>query len=275
MTDYLDEVLATITPAAPAIEITDVSVTLGDRLVLDSVSLQFDVGEVVVVVGPNGAGKSTLLAVLAGDRKPDSGEVFLDGNPLSQLRPVEQSRLRAVLLQENRTSFPFTAKQVVQMGRRPWRGTPAEEQDEIVIDSAMAYTEVAHLAHRTFPTLSGGEKARTSFARTLAQGTMVHILDEPTAALDIHHQEILLEQAKHNARSGMAVIVVLHDLTCAAAYADRIVMLSHGRVRAVGSPREVMTSELLSEVYEHPVEVIDRNDGSGPIIVPVRNRLGG
>jgi len=232
-----------------------VRVAYGAHTVLDGVDLAVDAGEVVALVGPNGAGKSTLLSVLGGDPRPDAGRVLLDGVDLQAQDLRRLARRRAVMLQETRLSFPFRVEEVVHMGRHPWRGTPQERGDDAVVADAMADADVVHLAPRTFPTLSGGEKARTSFARTLAQQAPVLLLDEPTAALDVRHQESLLARVRRAAQDGAAVVVVLHDLTLAAAWADRVVVLADGRVRADGPPSDVLTSDLLSVVYQHPIDV--------------------
>ncbi|MBO3089074.1 heme ABC transporter ATP-binding protein [Cellulomonas dongxiuzhuiae] len=253
-----------------------VRVAYGAHTVLDGVDLEVDAGEVVALVGPNGAGKSTLLSVLGGDPRPDAGRVLLDGVELQAQDLRRLARRRAVMLQETRLSFPFRVEEVVHMGRHPWRGTPQEDGDDAVVAAAMSDADVVHLAARTVPTLSGGEKARTSFARTLAQQAPVLLLDEPTAALDVRHQEALLARVRQAARGGAAVVVVLHDLTLAAAWADRVVVLADGRVRADGAPADVLTSDLLSAVYQHPVDVWHRPSGvpgaPGEIVVlPVRS----
>ena len=245
-------------------------VTYGRSVVLDGVDLDVRGGEVVALVGPNGAGKSTLLAVLSGDPRPDAGHVLLDGVDLREQRLTDLARRRAVMLQEARVSFAFRALDVVAMGRHPWRGTSHEDQDDAVVARAMAEADVTGLAARTFPTLSGGEKARVAFARVLAQQGDVLLLDEPTAALDVRHQESVLARARTAARDGAAVVVVLHDLTLAAAYADRVVVLDAGRVRADGPPRDVLTAALLSDVYRHPVEVVERPGTDEVVVLPVR-----
>jgi len=247
-----------------------VGLRLGETTVLADVDLEVRAGEVLALVGPNGAGKTSLLSLLAGDLAPSSGEVLLDGRPVMAHRPTELARRRGVLLQENRLSFPFEVLDVVRMGRAPWRGTPLEDDDDAAVARAMGAAEVVHLARRTFPTLSGGEKSRSSFARVLAQDPRVLFLDEPTAALDIRHQERTLALARERAGAGDAVVVVLHDLSLAAAYADRILLLSRGRVAAAGTPAEVLDAELLSRVYDHPVETLERADGS-LLVLPVRS----
>ncbi|WP_156225679.1 heme ABC transporter ATP-binding protein [Pseudactinotalea suaedae] len=247
-----------------------VSLELGGRRVLDDVSVVVGPGELVVLVGPNGAGKSSLLGVLSGDLAPASGSVDLDGVPLASIPAARLAQQRSVQMQENRLAFAFATREVVEMGRAPWRRTSAARDDDLVVEEAMAATDVRDLAEQSFPTLSGGEKARTSFARVLAQRTPVILLDEPTAALDIRHQEATLVRARVCAHEGAAVVVVLHDLSLAAAYADRLVLLDRGAVRADGPARQVCDAQLLGDVYGHPVEVLDHP--SGPLVIPARPR---
>lgn len=248
--------------------VRDVGVTLAGARILDEVDLVVSAGEIVVLVGPNGAGKSTLLSVLSGDLVPTDGIVELDERPLTSWSARDLAKRRAVLLQKQGLAFGFGVEEVVRMGRSPWWRTEREDDDDRVVAQSMERADVTELAQRRFPTLSGGEQARTSFARVLAQETPVILLDEPTAALDIGHQETLLTVARDAARAGASVVVVLHDLSLAAAYADRVCVLAQGRVRADGPPRVVLTSELLSEVYRHPVQVIDHSGAL--VVVPVR-----
>jgi len=247
-----------------------VSVTLGGRTVLHDVSIDVRAGEFLALVGPNGAGKSTLLGVLAGDIAASAGDASLHGVSLRDWRSGEQARRRAVLLQEQRLSFPFRVSEVVAMGRAPWRGHRAEDSDERIVADAMTTADVTAFADRGFPTLSGGEKARTSYARVLAQDVPILLLDEPTAALDIHHQEAVLGNARAAADDGAAVVAVLHDLSLAAAYADRVALLCDGEVRAQGRPRDVLAAELVSEVYQHEVDVFDHPNRDELVIVPRR-----
>lgn len=276
---------APLSPGEVTLEARGVTVHLGGTPILTEVDLDLRRGEVTVLVGPNGAGKSTLFGVLAGDIAPLAGTVrIIAGSPaaggsasreladVSALRPKELSRRRAVQMQDSRLAFSFTARDAVEMGRAPWAGTPEEERDDEVIAAALAAGEVTHLAARQVPSLSGGERSRVAFARLLAQETEILLLDEPTAALDIRHQEHVIAAARARARAGATVMVIVHDLSLAAAYADRIVLLEGGRVRAVGSPAEVLTAELVSEVYQHPVTVLTAPEGGELLIVPVRRR---
>lgn len=250
----------------PVLSAESVTVRIGGRVLLDAVDLDVHAGEVLALVGPNGAGKSTLLGVIAGDTEPDSGRTTLDGTDLRRWRLADLARRRALLTQANAVAFPFTVREVVAMGRAPWAGRPEDDDDEVIIDETMVATDTSHLRLRTFPTLSGGEKARASLSRALAQRAGVLLLDEPTAAVDLRHQEIVLELARSVADAGGAVVVVLHDLELAAAWSDRMVMLSDGRIRAQGAPAEVLIPELVEEVYQQPV-LIHRHPVTGDLLV--------
>ncbi|MEA9987107.1 MULTISPECIES: heme ABC transporter ATP-binding protein [Subtercola] len=252
------------------LEAVGVSLAIDGRTILDSVSLVAARGTVHALVGPNGAGKSTLLSVLSGDTAPAAGEVRIEGRPLATWPLRELARRRAVLLQQNAVFFPFTVQQVVEMGRAPWRGTVSDHHDEAAVAEALALAEVDIFSERHVPTLSGGERARVAFARVLAQSAGILLLDEPTAALDLRHQEHVLGVARTRARCGDAVIVVLHDLTLAAAFADTVTVLQGGRVAATGGPDAVFTSDLLTQVYDHPIEVIRHPRTNAAIVQPVR-----
>ncbi|MFS3128245.1 heme ABC transporter ATP-binding protein [Nocardioides sp. Bht2] len=254
--------------ATAALSARGISLAFGTAEILRNVDVDVRAGEVLSLVGPNGAGKSTLLSVLAGDQAPDSGAVLLGERGLTTLSAKELARERGMLLQKQLLSFGFRVREVVEMGRAPWHRTDREDFDDAVIADSMKRADVTHLGDRFFPTLSGGEQARTAFARLLAQETPILMLDEPTAALDIHHQEQVLEVARDAADAGAAVVVVLHDLSLAAAYSDRICVLANGEVRALGAPAEVLVPEMLSDVYQHPVQVIQHQDQL--IVVPVR-----
>lgn len=251
-------------------EASDIVVTRGNRRLLDGVNLDLQEGEILALLGPNGAGKSTLLAVLSGDITPDSGEVKFRDKTLDSWSLGELARKRSVLLQDNQVLFPFTVHQVVEMGRAPWRRTPSEAQDPEAIAWAIEKTNISHLGNRRVPSLSGGERGRAAFARTITGRTGVLMLDEPTAALDLGHQEELLQLVRERADAGDAVIIVLHDLNLAAAFADRIALLNSGKIFACGKPEEVLTAQTISEVYETPVEVIKHPVTGRGIVMPLR-----
>lgn len=189
---------------------------------------------------------------------------------MGRWRPRELAVRRSVLPQHTSVAFPFTVAQVVAMGRVPWAGTAQAAEDETAVAAAMAETEVTEFAGRTFGTLSGGERARVALARVLAQRTPVLLLDEPTAALDLRHQDLVLSVAAARAASGCGVLAVLHDLNLAAAYADRVAVGADGRLVACGPPAEVLTAELLTGVYHREVEVVAHPRTGAPLVLPVR-----
>ncbi len=266
--DDVDSVTAgTVTMRARAVD-----AQRSGRRVLDSVDLEVVAGEVLTLVGPNGAGKSTLLAVLAGELQPTSGDVEIHGRAMRAWSEGELARRRAVLPQQHTVGFSFTAEQVVRMGRSPWQRTARAEDDDIAVTEAMLDCDVARLADRPFAALSGGERARVSLARVLAQRTSTVLLDEPTAALDIGHQEAVMTLARTRAAAGRAIVVVLHDLALAASYADRVAVLDGGVLDAVGAPREVFDAARLTRVYGHPVEVLDHPVSGELLVLPVRGR---
>ncbi|KAA9134599.1 heme ABC transporter ATP-binding protein [Microbacterium caowuchunii] len=257
--------------AETAFALEGVGYRIGAVEILQDVSFEVAYGRVLALVGPNGAGKSTLLGLLTGDATATSGTVTLEGRPLSEFRSSDLSRRRAVLLQDNQVSFAYTAYEVVEMGRAPWIGYDHGD-DERAIRASLDRADVAHLATRVFSSLSGGERARVSLARVLAQDTPIVMLDEPTAALDLRHQEDVLRIARELAARGRAVIVVLHDLSLAAAYADDVAMLAGGRLRAFGAPEDVLTEQRVAEVYGTPVRVLADPDTGRPIVLPRRSR---
>lgn len=264
-----------VEPGRVVARTTDATVELGGVAVLDEASLDVRAGEIVALVGPNGAGKSTLLSVLVGDRHPDAGTAELCGRPVGSWSATDAARRRAVLPQQSTTTFPFTVLDIVRMGRAPWIGTIAEQDDDAIVDAAIERVEVGHLAHRSVPSLSGGEQARAALARVLAQRAQLLALDEPTAALDLRHQELVLGLARERAHAGDGVVTVLHDLGLAAAYADRVVLLAAGRIVADGVPATVLEPARLSEVYRHDVEVVVHPVTGALLVLPKRDLLVG
>lgn len=242
-----------------------IGVQVGERRLLHDVSLQVTGGETVIIIGPNGAGKSTLLAALAGDLILASGRVLINDREIAQLKPKQLALLRAVLPQQSVIQFAFTCREIVEMGRGPQKNAG---DGDLAIDRALELVDAVELGNRMFPTLSVGEQARVSLARVLAQETPVLLLDEPTAALDLRHQQLVMQVAKRLAARGAAIVAILHDLNLAAAYADRIVLLHRGEVVADGSPWETMTEPLLEMVFECPVVVTPHPQIGCPLVVP-------
>ena len=253
----------------PGLRADRVSYAVQDRTLVSKVGVDLGPGEMLAIVGPNGAGKSTLCALLAGDLAPMEGEVEVCGRAVRATKPAALARLRSMLSQHTPLRFPFTAREVALMGRHPhiprWRSPT--ETDYALAEGAMQSTQVLHLADRLYPTLSGGEQRRVSLARVLAQDTPVVLLDEPTAALDIGHQQLVMSLCRQLANDGRAVLAVLHDLNLAGAYADRIMVMSEGEVVAVGRPEEVLCPDLLSAVFNQQVMVMPHPQTDKPVVL--------
>ena len=243
----------------------DAAYAVDGRALVEHISLAFAPGTLTALVGPNGAGKSTLLGLAAGDLRPTSGSATLHGRPINEWRAKELARERAVLPQDHAVRFAFSVREVVAMGRLPH--PPDPDADARIVDESMAAADVAALAARDVQTLSGGESARTTFARVLAQRTPLLLLDEPTAALDLHHQERLMRAIRALAADGACVLVVLHDLNLAARHADRIVLLDRGRIAADGTPHDVLRADVIERVYRQRVSVLAHPARDIPLVV--------
>ncbi|TXS04671.1 ABC transporter ATP-binding protein [Streptomyces sp. col6] len=225
-----------------------VSREAGGRLLLDGVTLAPQPGTTVGLIGPNGSGKSTLLRILAGLLAPHAGTVTLDGEPLAAAGRRQVARRVAVVDQHAVTQDELSVLDVVRLGRIPHRrawSAPTGE-DAAAVDAALERTGLTGLRERSWHTLSGGERQRVQIARALAQQPRELLLDEPTNHLDIQHQLELLSLV---ASLPLTAVIALHDLNLAAMFCDRIVVLSGGRAVAGGTPEQVITEELIEEVY--------------------------
>lgn len=228
---------------------------LRGRVLLDEVSLRVASGCVHVLLGPNGAGKSTLLRLLAGDLRAGSGAATLDERPLAAWDALALARRRAVMMQREHLPFPFTAAEVVALGRLPWQRDGRRADERAWIAEALAMAGASALASRRYPQLSGGERARVQFARALAQiiepaaAPRYLLLDEPTASLDFAFQHECLATLHRLSRDGVGVLAILQDPNLALRYADTVSLLDHGRIVADGTPEEVLTPERLHAVY--------------------------
>ncbi len=248
-----------------------VSAGYGGDPVLDDVSVGLRKGEILAVVGPNGAGKSTLVRVLAGTLTATSGEVRLAGAALPSLARREIARRVAVVEQESTVAFGFTVREVVAMGRAPrqsgWMVASAE--DEAAVERALERCELQKLGARQVNELSGGERRRVVIARALAQDPEVLLLDEAAAHLDIQHAEDFYSTAAAESERGVACMAVMHDLTAAARWSDRVLLLAEGRVVALGPSDQVLTEAQLSATFGVALRVGATPDGE-PFVVPRR-----
>lgn len=249
----------------------DIRVSYGKHEALRGVSLTALPGEVTAIVGPNGSGKSTLLGAITASL-PYHGTVSLNGQDIRGMKPWQLAAQRAVLPQASRLAFPFTVIEVVRLGLQS--GT-AGDRPEVPMQ-ALARVSLAHYADRTFQELSGGEAQRVMLARVLAQvwapvengQPRWLLLDEPVSSLDIAHQLQVMDIARGFARAGGGVIAVMHDLNLTALYADRVALLATGKRMAFGRPQEVLTDEILSDVYGCALRVSAPPPAGIPFVLP-------
>ncbi|QGV77316.1 ABC transporter ATP-binding protein [Streptomyces ficellus] len=230
------------------IDIDDLNVEIAGARLVEDVTLRVADGQLVGLVGPNGSGKSSLLRCVYRALRPAAGTVRVDGDDLHAMSAREGARRLAALPQESVAEFDFTVTEVVAMGRLPHQGAAARTtvEDRQTCASALARVGAGHLADRGFLTLSGGEKQRVLIARALAQQPRVLVLDEPTNHLDIAQQLDVLSLVRG---SRLTVLTALHDLNLAAVHCDLLYVIEHGRIVASGTPYDVLTPELLAEVF--------------------------
>ena len=226
---------------------TALSVTVRDRRLIEDIDFRLDAGELTGIIGANGAGKSTLLRALLGLQRA-SGQITLGGQALENHSAAARARLIAYLAQGHAAHWPLSVREVVALGRMP-HGGGASAQDAAIIERTLHATDTATLATRNVLTLSGGERARVMLARALAVTPRVLLADEPLAALDPSHQIRIMQLLAAEAAAGLAIGIVLHDLTLAARFCTRLVLLHNGRVLAAGTPREVLADALLAEAF--------------------------
>lgn len=247
----------------------DISVARHGRQLLHAVTMHVQAGEVVGLIGPNGAGKSTLLSVMAGLDKPQRGDVYLSGKRLASIDRGERAQALGYLEQQATVHWPMSVESIVSLGRMPhmsaWQSM--QEDDKAAVNRALLATDCEDFRKQSVLTLSGGELTRVMLARALAAEPTLLLADEPVAALDVGHQLQIMEYLREFAVDQRAVVVVLHDLSLAARYCDQIYLLHEGRLQAQGTPADVLTEDMLRDVYG--VEVTIGCD-QVPWIVPVK-----
>ncbi|MGY1652353.1 ABC transporter ATP-binding protein [Geodermatophilus sp. SYSU D01119] len=244
-----------------------------DRVVVDGLDLDLTDGSFTAIVGPNGCGKSTLLRALGRLLRPAAGQVVLDGRSIARTPTREVARVLGLLPQTPVAPSGLTVADLVARGRHPhqswlrqWSG-----DDEAVVTEALAWTDMADLGDRPVDELSGGQRQRAWISMALAQQTDLILLDEPTTYLDLSHQIDVLELvARLHAERGRTVVVVLHDLNLAARYAHRLVAMRDGVLVASGTPHEVLTEQLLADVFDLEARVVPDPVAGTPMVVPVR-----
>lgn len=262
------------------LEAREVTVSYGTREAIAGVSLKAAPRQMIAVIGPNGAGKSTLMRALNGAKEISRGEILLDGKPLADYGRRAVSRRIAVVAQEAELRFPVTVMEFVLGGRYAWSNTGTwgweTERDVECAVRAMRETELEDFGARRMNELSGGERQRALLARALATEANILLLDEPTANLDLAHQATVLSLLRSRCdERGAAAVVVTHDINLAAEFANSVLLLKDGRTRAFGEPREVLTPELLREVFKIQVLVDAHPTTGAPRITPVHTARAG
>lgn len=259
------------------IAITDLVVSYhqASRNAVDGVSFLVPRGKLTALAGPNGSGKSSIVRALLRRADIVGGEVSIDGNDVNEVSFADLARMVAVVPQREEAAFPTRVHDYVALGRYPhlglWRAPDSD--DDRAVNRALAQAGVEELAERGTDALSGGEWQRVRIARALAQETPALVLDEPTTFLDVAHEMAIFELLSSLARSGLAVLLVSHQLNLVARFADTIVLLDEGKVAASGAAEEVMNAERLEAIYRWPV-VITRDPAVGaPALVPLRRPL--
>lgn len=248
------------------------TLSIDERTLVREVSLAVRPGEVLAIIGPNGAGKTTLLRALCGDLAPTRGQVSFNGRALADWPARERALALAVLTQANSLTFGFTVAEVVSLGRSPH--STGAVVDHRICRAAMKALDVLHLAERAYPSLSGGEQQRVQLARVMAQiwrsdsdADRLLLLDEPVTSLDLGHQRQLMQAVRDFADSGVGVVMVVHDISLAAAYSDHLLALKEGACVAYGRPEQVVTEALISDLFDSPVRVIVHPDTGKPVVL--------
>ncbi|MGY1750524.1 ABC transporter ATP-binding protein [Modestobacter sp. SYSU DS0511] len=265
----------TTRPDAPPVRLAADGVRLayGEKVVVDSLDLELTDGSFTAIVGPNGCGKSTLLKALGRLLRPTGGTVLLDGRAITSTPTREVAKVLGLLPQTPLAPEGLTVADLVARGRHPHQSWLRQwsSDDEAVVDEALRWTDMAELADSPVDALSGGQRQRAWISMALAQGTDLLLLDEPTTYLDLAHQVDVLELVgRLHAERGRTVVVVLHDLNLAARYAQRLVAMKDGVLVAAGTPAEVLTEQLLADVFELEARVVPDPVTGTPMVVPVR-----
>lgn len=257
------------------LETKDIAISFGGASLLRNVDLSVASNEMVGLIGPNGSGKTTLLRVLGNLRRPDAGAVELDGRQVEQISERQLSKKIACLAQGGDAHWPMRVDALVALGRLPHRQPfgGLKDADLAAIERALHSADVSSLRHRTMAHLSGGERMRVLLARALAVEAPLLLADEPVAALDLLHQLSVMELLLSTARKGTGIIVVLHDLSLAARFCDRLVLIARGGVIAQGTPAEVLSRENLALAYG--VDVVCGESAGIPYFLPRAAALDG
>lgn len=251
-----------------------ISFRIKNAMLLKETSVEFSAGRFHVVMGANGASKSTLLKLLAGDLKPTSGKIFIEGKELSHLSKMQLATRRAVLSQHYHLAFPISVEELVRMGRYPYFSTQPTAADLSICKKAMQLMDVVHFAERDYTTLSGGEAQKVQMSRVLAQiwneggrEKKLLFLDEPVSHLDVKYQYQLLRVAKEFCQQGTTVVAILHDINLAIAFADRILFMKEGEIRHVAEDATQITPDIIEETFGVSSMILHESHYPRPIVV--------
>lgn len=265
----LESALTTTSQDTATLATRDLSLGYGERLIIDRLSVELPAARITAIVGPNGCGKSTLLAGLSRILAPRGGAVLLDGRDMAHTPTREVARRLALLPQDASAPDGLTVEELIQFGRQPYRGLMRQWSagDAAIVRAALRATRLEALADRPLDALSGGQRQRAWIAMAVAQDTPLLLLDEPTSALDLGHQIEVLDLVRKLAREGKTVVMVIHDLASACRYADHLIAMHNGRIVAQGAPLDVVSEQLVEQLYGVRCTLM-REPGTGaPLIV--------
>ena len=255
------------------LKLQDINYTIGAKQILSGIQINFEPGKLHMILGPNGSGKTSLLKIASGQIQNYNGSVFYDNHLISQIPTATLATYRSYLSQQNNIPFPLTVAQLIQMGRYPHYSYEPTKNDFKVINEVVNKLEITHLLNRDFNTLSGGEQQRVQFARVLAQvwekGTNNNrylFLDEPLNNLDIQYQKYLLQTIREFIKEDLVVIMIVHDINWALAFADKVYFLNKGTLVAQGNPTEIINEKLIMEVFNITSKIISVPGQNYPLV---------
>jgi iron complex transport system ATP-binding protein len=252
----------------------NIAYSIGSKQILKGISLDFSPGEFVMILGPNGSGKSTFLKIFSGEIARFHGKVLYDDKSIAELSKEELATRRAVMSQQTELSFPLTVEEVVMMGRYPHFTFSPGKKDVAICNEVLGRMNLSSFRERNYPTLSGGEKQRVQYARVLAQiwekpenGRRYLFLDEPLNNLDISYQQDFLQIASLLKNENTILVAVMHDINLAIHYADKLVFFKEGEMVGCGTPRSLVSTELIRDVFNVQTKVIENPVTGEPLVI--------
>jgi iron complex transport system ATP-binding protein len=255
------------------LNLQNINFTIGDKMILSNVNASFTAGQLHMIMGPNGSGKTSLMKIASGQIENFQGHVTYDNLSIKEITTASLATYRSYLSQQNHIPFPLKVIELIQMGRYPHYEYQASKKDFDIIHEVIDQLSIKHLQNRDFNTLSGGEQQRVQFARVLAQvwekvanNNRYLFLDEPLNNLDIQYQKYLLQTIRKFINADIVVIMIVHDINWAQAYADKVYFLKEGSLVASGKPAEIITSQLIAEVFKIDAQIIKIPGQEHPVV---------